>query len=114
MFLFNFKGVNRQSGSGSGKIESHWIHCVQDDAWGMERDSILERHGEHHIQVKWRPADDAAADAAARCVHSFTALFTKPLAGSRNDLRDRSPIHGFRFFQELYQAKLGTALPVAL
>ena len=45
---------------------------------------------------------------------SFTALFTKPPAGGRNDLRDCSPIHGFTVFQELYQAKPGTALPVAL
>ena len=36
-----------------------------------------------------------------RCL---TALFTKLPAGSRNDLRDRSPIHGFTVFQELYQA----------
>ena len=44
----------------------------------------------------------------------LTALFTKPPAGGRNDLRDRSPIHGFRVFQELYQVKLGTVLPAAL
>ena len=44
----------------------------------------------------------------------LTALFTKPPAGGRNELRDRSPIHGFRDFQELYQAKPGTALPAAL
>ena len=30
-----------------------------------------------------------------------------PPAGGRNNLRDRSPIHGFRAFQELYQAKQG-------
>ena len=47
-------------------------------------------------------------------VASFTAIFTKPPAGGRNDLRDRSPIHGFRVFQELYQAKPGMALPTAL
>ena len=35
----------------------------------------------------------------------LTALFTKPLASGRNDLGDRSPIHGFRVIQELYQAK---------
>ena len=37
-----------------------------------------------------------------------------PPAGGRNNLRDRSPIHGFRDFQELYQAKPGTALVAAL
>ena len=45
---------------------------------------------------------------------TLTVLFTKLLAGGRNDLRDRSPIHGFMVFQELYQAKPGTALLVAL
>ena len=45
---------------------------------------------------------------------SLTVLFTKPLAGGRNDLGDHSPIHGFRVFQELYQAKPGMALLAAL
>ena len=45
---------------------------------------------------------------------TVTVLFTKPPAGGRNDLRDRSPVHGFRVFQELYQAKPGTALLAAL
>ena len=44
----------------------------------------------------------------------LTALFTKPPAGGRNDLRDCSPIHSFTFFQELDQAKPGMALPAAL
>ena len=45
---------------------------------------------------------------------AVTVLFTKPPAGGRNDLRDCSLIHGFKVFQELYQAKLGTAVPTAL
>ena len=44
----------------------------------------------------------------------WTSANESPAAGSRNDLRDRSPIQGFRVFQELYQAKPGTALLVAL
>ena len=48
----------------------------------MERGSILEHHGEHHIQVNGDllltlplmldATAAAAADAAARCVHSLS------------------------------------------
>ena len=53
-------------------------------------------------------------EAAGFVNSAVTALFTKPAASSRNDLRDHSPIHSFRIFQELYQAKPGTVLSAAL
>ena len=48
----------------------------------------------------------------------FTALFTKPpstvLLAVGMTLRDHSPLTASGHFQELYQAKPGTALPAAL
>ena len=60
------------------------------------------------------PGKAGNGSAGGFVISAVTALFTKLPAGGRNDLRDRSPIHGFRVFQELYQAKLGTALLAAL
>ena len=49
---------------------------------------------------------------------ALTALFTKPpstvLPAVGTTLRDRSPLTASWHFQELYQAKTGTVLPVAL
>ena len=38
---------------------------------------------------------------------TLVALFTKPPAGGRNDVRDRSPIHGFQGFSGIVPGKAG-------
>ena len=49
-------------------------------------------------------------NSAVTLVALFTkppALFTKPPAGGRNDVRDRSPIHGFQGFSGIVPGKAG-------